>query len=211
MNFEFNFTLDQFKACVPNNPEPNYWFNAFYDYLPMFYITTTSRVAGFIAQCQHESGDFNVLQENLNYSASGLMRTFGKYFPTQELANQYARKPQMIANKVYGGRLGNGPESSGDGWKFRGRGLIQLTGRANYTQCSKDLFQDISLANDPDLVRTPEYAVIASCWFWHKNQLNYYCDRGDIVGLSRRVNGGDNGLEDRIENWNRALGVLEGE
>jgi putative chitinase len=179
-------------------------------YLPKFGITTAARVAGFVAQGQHESADFTVLQENLNYSAKGLMGIFKKYFPDEAIANQYAKKPIMIANRVYGGRMGNGPEASGDGYKFRGRGILQLTGRANYTQCSRDLFGDDTLANDPDLVRTPEYAIITACWFWYKNQLNAICDTGDIVLLSKRINGGTIGLEDRIKHWNDALDVFEG-
>jgi putative chitinase len=138
------------------------------------------------------------------------MGIFKKYFPDEAIANQYAKKPIMIANRVYGGRMGNGPEASGDGYKFRGRGILQLTGRANYTQCSRDLFGDDTLANDPDLVRTPEYAIITACWFWYKNQLNAICDQGDIVLLSKRINGGTIGLEDRIKHWNDALDVFEG-
>jgi putative chitinase len=179
-------------------------------YLPKFGITTAARVAGFVAQGQHESADFTILQENLNYSAKGLRGVFGKYFPDDAIAAQYAKKPEMIANRVYGGRMGNGPEASGDGYKFRGRGVLQLTGRANYTQCSRDLFSDDTLVNDPDLVRTPEYAIITACWFWYKNQLNAICDTGDIVLLSKRINGGTIGLEDRIKHWNDALEVFEG-
>ncbi len=210
MSFEFDFTLDKVTHLLHKNKEPEYWFNAMNQYLPQFGITTAARVAGFIAQGQHESGDFTVLQENLNYSAQGLRRIFPKYFPDDAIAMQYQRKPEMIANRVYGGRMGNGPEASGDGFKFRGRGVLQLTGRANYTQCSRDLFGDDTLANDPDLVRTPEYAIITACWFWYKNKLNEICDKGDIVLLSKRINGGTIGLEDRIAHWNAALDVFEG-
>jgi putative chitinase len=210
MSFEFDFTLDKVAHLLHKNKEPEFWFNAMNEYLPKFGITTAARVAGFIAQGQHESADFTVLQENLNYSAKGLMGIFKKYFPDEAIANQYAKKPMMIANRVFGGRMGNGPEASGDGYKFRGRGILQLTGRANYTQCSRDLFGDDTLANDPDLVRTPEYAIITACWFWYKNQLNAICDQGDIVLLSKRINGGTIGLEDRIKHWNDALDVFEG-
>lgn len=209
MSFEFEFTLDKVAHLLHKNKEPEYWYNAMSQYLPQFGITTPARVAGFIAQGQHESLDFTVLQENLNYSAKGLRGVFPKYFPTDELAMQYQRKPEMIANRVYGGRMGNGPEATGDGFRFRGRGVLQLTGRSNYTQCSQDLFQDDTLVNDPDLVRTPEYAIITACWFWHKNQLNQICDKGDIVLLSKRINGGTIGLEDRIKHWNDALDVFE--
>ncbi len=210
MSFEFDFTLDKVTHLLHKNKEPEYWFNAMNQYLPQFGITTAARVAGFIAQGQHESADFTILQENLNYSAKGLRGVFPKYFPDDAIANQYAKKPEMIANRVYGGRMGNGPEASGDGFKFRGRGVLQLTGRANYTQCSHDLFGDDTLANDPDLVRTPEYAIITACWFWYKNKLNEICDKGDIVLLSKRINGGTIGLEDRIKHWNDALDVFEG-
>ncbi len=210
MSFEFDFTLDKVTHLLHKNKEPEYWFNAMNQYLPQFGITTAARVAGFIAQGQHESADFTILQENLNYSAKGLRGVFPKYFPDDAIANQYAKKPEMIANRVYGGRMGNGPEASGDGFKFRGRGVLQLTGRANYTQCSRDLFGDDTLANDPDLVRTPEYAIITACWFWYKNKLNEICDKGDIVLLSKRINGGTIGLEDRIKHWNDALDVFEG-
>lgn len=210
MSFEFDFTQDKLAHLIHKNKEPGFWYNAMCEYLPKFEITTAARVAGFVAQCQHESLDFTILQENLNYGAKGLRGLFGKYFPTDELAKQYERKPEMIANRIYANRMANGPESSGDGWKFRGRGILQITGRANYTQCSRDLFQDDTLANDPDLVRTPEYAVITACWFWHKNQLNQICDRGDIVLLSKKINGGTIGLEDRIAHWNAALDVFEG-
>lgn len=210
MSFEFDFTLDKVTHLLHKNKEPEYWFNAMNQYLPQFGITTAARVAGFIAQGQHESADFTILQENLNYSAPGLRRIFPKYFPDDATAMQYQRKPEMIANRVYGGRMGNGPEASGDGFKFRGRGVLQLTGRANYTQCSRDLFGDDTLADDPDLVRTPEYAIITACWFWYKNKLNEICDKGDIVLLSKRINGGTIGLEDRIKHWNDALDVFEG-
>jgi putative chitinase len=210
MSFEFDFTLDKVTHLLHKNREPEFWYNAMNEYLPKFGITTAARVAGFVAQGQHESADFTILQENLNYSAKGLRGIFGKYFPDDTIANQYAKKPEMIANRVYGGRMGNGPEASGDGYKFRGRGILQLTGRANYTQCSRDLFGDDTLANDPDLVRTPEYAIITACWFWYKNKLNEICDKGDIVLLSKRINGGTIGLEDRIKHWNDALDVFEG-
>ena len=210
MSFEFDFTLDKVSHLLHKNKEPEFWYNAMNEYLPKFGITTAARVAGFVAQGQHESGDFTMLQENLNYSAKGLMGTFKKYFPDEAIANQYAKKAEMIANRVYGGRMGNGPEASGDGYKFRGRGVLQLTGRANYTQCSRDLFSDDTLVNDPDLVRTPEYAIITACWFWYKNKLNEICDTGDIVLLSKRINGGTIGLEDRIKHWNDALDVFEG-
>jgi putative chitinase len=209
MSFEFDFTVEKLHSCVHNNKEIELWYNAMVEYLPKFDIITPARVAGFVAQCQHESADFTALQENLNYGAKGLMNIFKKYYPDEALAKSHERKPELIANRVYSSRMGNGPEASGDGWKYRGRGILQLTGRSNYTQCSRDLFGDDTLANDPDLLRTPEYAILSACWFWHKNGLNSICDKGDIVLLSKKINGGTIGLEDRIKHWNIALDQFE--
>ena len=211
MSFEFEFTPEKLAECIHKNKNPQMWYDAFAEHFPAFEITTPARVAGFIAQCQHESLDFTVLQENLNYGAKGLRGLFGKYFPTDALALQYERKPEMIANRIYASRMANGNEQSGDGWKFRGRGILQITGRANYTQCSRDLFGDNCLVEDPDLLRQPAYATLSACWFWHKNQLNHICDTGDIVLLSKKINGGTIGLEDRVAHWNAALDLFEGE
>ena len=209
--FQFDFTLDKLAKCINKNKNPHLWYDAFCEHFPAFDIVTPSRVAGFVAQCQHESLDFTILQENLNYGAKGLRGLFGKYFPNDELARQYERKPEMIANKIYGGRMGNGPEASGEGWKYRGRGIIQITGKNNYAQCSKDLFQDDTLVRDPDLLREPQWAVLSGCWFWHKNQLNQWCDQGDMNTLTKKINGGFIGLEDRIHHWNIALDLMEAE
>ena len=211
MSFEFDFTPAKLAECIHKNKNPQMWYDAFAEHFPAFEITTPARVAGFIAQCQHESLDFTVLQENLNYGAKGLRGLFGKYFPDDATALHYERKPEMIANRIYANRMSNGNEQSGDGWKFRGRGILQITGRANYTQCSRDLFGDDSLVEDPDLLRQPAYATLSACWFWHKNQLNHICDTGDIVLLSKRINGGTIGLEDRVAHWNAALDLFEGE
>jgi putative chitinase len=209
MSFEFEFTLAKFKTCIPRNKEPELWFNAFNHYLPSFNIVTPARVAGFIAQAAHESADFTVLQENLNYGAKGLVGLFHKYFADESTAKQYERQPERIANRIYSNRMGNGSEASGEGWKFRGRGILQLTGKSNYTQCSHDLFQDNTLVEQPDLLRTPEYATLSALWFWHKNQLNHICDTGDIVLLSKKINGGTIGMEDRVQHWNHCLDVFE--
>ena len=209
----FILTKEQLAQLLPGNPYLDHWHHALEQALPDYDINTPQRVAAFVAQCAHESGGFRALKENLNYKAVTLRKIFPKYFPNDAIANQYASLPnkqEAIANRVYGGRMGNGAEASGDGYKFRGRGVLQLTGRANYTQCSRDLFGDDTLANDPDLVRTPEYAIITACWFWYKNKLNEICDTGDIVLLSKRINGGTIGLEDRIKHWNDALEVFEG-
>lgn len=164
------------------------------------------RAAAFIAQIAHESGGFNAVVENLNYSAKGLMTTFKKYFPDEATAKAYERQPEKIANRVYANRMKNGPESSGDGWKFRGRGLIQLTGRDNYTRFSQGL--GISLDETVAYLETPEGAVSSAGWFWDNNSLNAFCDRDDFVGLTKRINGGTIGLEDRKHHYELALHAL---
>jgi putative chitinase len=209
MDFTFEFTAEMLAQCIKKNKNPQEWYEGLCNQLPQFAIVTPARVAGFISQCQHESADFTALVENLNYSAKGLAGTFRKYFPSEAEATPYARKPEKIANRVYANRMGNGNEASGDGFKFRGRGLVQLTGRANYTQCSKDLFGDDCLVQNPDLVCEPEYAVLSACWFWHKNRLNDICDKGDVVLLSKRINGGTLGLADRIHHWNECIELFE--
>jgi putative chitinase len=209
MEFTFDFTAEQLAKCISKNKNSQEWFDGLYEQLPKFGIVTPARVAGFISQCQHESADFTVLTENLNYGAKGLMSIFKKYYQDEALAKAHERKPQLIANRVYSGRMGNGAESSGDGWKYRGRGLVQLTGRSNYTQCSRDLFGDDCLVDDPDLLLNPEWAILSACWFWHKNKLNDICDRGDVVLLSKRINGGTIGLADRIHHWNKCLELFE--
>lgn len=164
------------------------------------------RLAGFLSQIAHESGGFNFVIENLNYSAKGLMTTFKKYFPTEDIAKQYERKPEKIANKVYANRMKNGSEESGDGYKFRGRGLIQLTGRDNYTKFSEAL--GISLDETVAYLETPNGAVVSAAWFWDNNKLNAYCDRDDFIGLTKRINGGTIGLEDRKHHYHIALEFL---
>jgi len=161
------------------------------------------RVAGFLAQIAHESGGFNFVKENLNYSAKGLMTTFKKYFPTEELAKQYERKPEKIANRVYANRMSNGSEESGDGYRFCGRGLIQLTGRANYTKFAEDL--GMSIEDTVAYLETPNGAVASAGWFWDNNKLNQYCDKDDFITLTKRINGGTIGLADRQHHYHLAL------
>lgn len=174
-----------------------------------FNINTPLRLAHFLAQCGHESGGFKVTQENLNYSAKGLMGIFKKYFPTQAIAESYQRQPQKIANKVYANRMDNGSEASGDGFKFRGRGYIQLTGRANYTAFGKAINEDI--ANNPDLV-SGKYALLSAAWFWSKNGLNTLADGGSsdsvVTSITKRVNGGTIGLADRIKHFKEYYHLL---
>ena len=167
-----------------------------------FGVNTPLRLAHFLAQCGHESGGFRLTQENLNYSAKGLMGTFKKYFPTQALADAYARQPQKIANKVYGGRMGNGLEATGEGFKFRGRGYIQLTGKQNYT--AFDLAVEDDILSNPDLVSS-KHALSSAAWFWKKNGLNLIADTGSstevVTKITKRVNGGTIGLADRIKHF----------
>ena len=165
-----------------------------------------ARLAGFLAQTAHESGGFNFIKENLNYSADGLQKIFRKYFPNAEIAQQYARQPQKIANRVYANRMGNGPEESGDGFMFCGRGLIQLTGRNNYTKLANDL--GISVEETAQYLETPNGAVSSAGWFWDNNNLNQYCDKGDFITLTKRINGGTIGLADRQHHFDEAMNYL---
>jgi putative chitinase len=201
-------TVEQFTEMFPKNKNPQAWTTALNEVLPTYKIDTPERIASFLAQCGHESAGFTVLQENLNYSADGLNKIFKKYFPTLDSAQPYARKPEMIANRVYGGRMGNGDEASGEGYKFRGRGPIQLTGKDNYAACSDFLFQDDTLIQNPDMLLDPEYALHSACWFWWKNDLNNYADSADLVTMTKRINGGTIGLEDRITHYNHAMEIF---
>jgi len=174
-----------------------------------FEINTPLRLAHFLAQCGHESGGFRLTKENLNYSAKGLNGTFKKYFPTLESAQPYERKPDKIANKVYGGRMGNGPEASGDGSKFCGRGYIQLTGKDNYTAFGKSINEDMSA--NPDKVAS-SYALLSAAWFFNKNGLHKMADGGAtdavVTSITKRVNGGTIGLPDRIKHFNEYYKLL---
>ena len=169
-----------------------------------FEINTPERQAAFIGQCAHESANFKTLQENLNYSAKGLNATWPSRFPTEEAAQPFHRQPEKIANKVYSGRMGNLEE--GDGWKFRGRGLIQLTGKDNYRLASDAL--GVDFVKDPDLVLTKEYAALTAAWFWDKSRLNAFADANDIEGMTKKINGGIIGLDDRKKHIAHALEVL---
>lgn len=169
-------------------------------------INTPKRVAAFLAQVAHESGGLVAVKENLNYSAKGLMTTFKKYFPTEVLAKQYERQPEKIANKVYANRMGNGDEASGDGSRFCGRGLIQLTGKHNYTRFASDL--GVSLEECVAYLETPAGAVSSAGWFFDQNNLLKICDEGDMKLLTKRINGGHIGLEDRIHHYELALEAL---
>ena len=167
-----------------------------------FEINTPERRAMFLAQCCHESGHFRAVSENLNYKAESLSKVFPKYFKDVD-PNDYAKQPEKIANRVYGNRMGNGDEHSGDGYRYRGRGFIQLTGKNNYDACGKDLDKD--LHNEPDYLITAEGAARSAAWFWHKNNLNHFADANDILGATKKINGGTIGLEERTELYEEAL------
>ena len=202
------FTEDTVRQLIPKVKNFDDWYSNLIDILPEYDIDTPKRVAAFMAQCGHESGGFTLMQENLNYSAKGLVGTFKKYFPTEAHAKPYERKPEMIANRVYANRMGNGDEASGEGWYFRGRGIIQITGKNNYTKCSQSLFESNVLVENPDLLLESEYAIHSACWFWSAARLNELADIGDMKTMTKRINGGYIGLEDRIHHYNHAIEIL---
>lgn len=200
-----SFKLDKLKGHIPDAVIAQ-----IPDTAAKFNITNPLRLAHFLAQCGHESGGFKAVQENLNYSSKGLMGIFKKYFPTVQLAEQYARKPQAIASRVYGGRMGNGAEPTGEGYKFRGRGYIQLTGKDNYSAFDKFVTDDI--LGNPDLVAT-KYPLMSAAWFFNKNGLWTICDtgadQGTVTAVTKRVNGGTIGLPDRIKHFNEYYNLLK--
>jgi putative chitinase len=198
------FKLDKLKGHVPDKV-----IEQIPDTAKKFNITTPLRLAHFLSQCGHESGGFRLVNENVNYSAAGLKGIFGKYFPGN-LSESYARQPQKIASRVYGGRMGNGVESTGDGYKFRGRGYIQLTGKDNYTRFGKFIGED-TVAN-PDLVAT-KYPLASAAFFFDSNKLWSICDKGSdnatVTAVTKRVNGGTIGLADRIKHFNEYYNLLK--
>jgi putative chitinase len=207
MSFTFDFKKEHLAAMIGKNPYLDYWYDALYQILPEYQINTPHRVAAFIAQCAHESGNFRFLQENLNYKAESLTKTFRKYFPTLESTQPYAKKPQMIANKVYANRMGNGDEASGDGFRYLGRGLIQLTGKNNYTFFAASVGIE-DMEECVEYLGTFEGAVQSACFFWETTKLNNEADAGDIKTMTRKINGGFIGLEDRIKHYEHALHVF---
>jgi putative chitinase len=199
-------TQQQLAACIGNNHYLDHWCEALNKILPDYDINTPQRVAAFIAQAAHESGGFTALHENLNYRPETLRKVFPRYFPDDATAAQYAHNPEMIANKVYANRMGNGPEASGDGFRYCGRGLIQLTGHDNYQAFADSISIDVTQV--PEYLQTFEGAVQSACWFWENNNLNQYADSGDILTMTKRINGGTIGLEDRTRHYQQALHVF---
>ena len=204
-----NLTLQQLKQLLPKNPYVEHWHHALEQLLPDYDINTPKRIAAFVAQCAHESGGFTAIKENLNYKAPTLRKLFSKYFPNDDLAAVYASKPnkqEAIANRIYASRMGNGDEASGDGYRYCGRGLIQLTGKSNYQNFADSL--EMRVEDVPEYLATFEGAAQSACWFWEANNLNRFADAGDIKGLTKAINGGYIGLEDRIKHYEHALHVL---
>ena len=183
------------------------WLKPLMDTFIKYNISTTQRQAAFIGQCAHESGNFKTLEENLHYKAESLMKVWPSRFTSDVVAQAYANNPEKIANKVYAGRMGNGTEESGDGWKYHGRGLIQLTGKENYDRCGKAI--SVDLINQPQLLVEPNYAAMSAGWFWNKAGLNDVADANDIETMTKRINGGLLGLDDRKAKIAKAKQILD--
>jgi putative chitinase len=201
-----DLTLHQLKQILPNNTNLADWHEALIAILPEYEINTAERIAAFLAQCVHESGGFSAIKENLNYKAASLQKVFPKYFPTSDLAEAYAHQPEKIANRVYANRMGNGSEASGDGYRYCGRGLIQLTGHDNYLSFADSI--ETPLEEMPEYLATFAGAVQSACWFWECNDLNSLADTGDIKAMTKRINGGYIGLEDRVKHYEHIKEVL---
>lgn len=201
-------TLEQLKKILPKNPYVDHWYNALSQLLPDYEINTPNRIASFLAQCAHESGEFMFLKENLNYRAETLTRIWPKYFPP-DVAKDYASRPnkqEAIANRAYANRMGNGDEASGDGFKYCGRGLIQLTGKTNYQWFAASL--QISSDEAAEYLQTFEGAAQSACWFWESNNLNTFADNEDFVTMTKRINGGTLGLDDRLAHYHKFKQIL---
>jgi putative chitinase len=202
-------TKDHIIHILHGNADAAAWADAALEILPKYDITTPNRIAGFFAQCGHESMNFTVLSENLNYRAETLEKLFSKYFSKAgRNAADYAKQPEKLANVIYANRMANGDTASGDGFKFRGRGIVQLTGRENYTNFGKSV--GMSPEQVIDYVQTKKGALESACWYWASRKINIACDEGDIVKMTKLVNGGTIGLEDRKKHYEEALKVLGG-
>ena len=202
-------TKQQVEDLLQGNPDIDEWYSAMSLLFSKYDINSPTRIAGFVAQCGHESQNFKTLEENLNYSADGLNKIFPKYFiKAGRDAQAYHRQPEKIANIVYADRMGNGNTSSGEGYKFRGRGVIQLTGKDNYSRFAKHVGK--SLDETIEYLKSKQGALESACWFWKTNGLNEIADSGDIVVMTKKINGGTIGLEDRKKHYEHALAVLGG-
>ena len=207
-DFTFDFTLDKCKESLQNNKYAEHWFEVLTKYLPNYKINTPERVACFIGQTMVESAKYTRVIENLNYRAETLMKEWPSHFPTLDIANKYAHRPQAIANRAYANRMGNGSEESEDGWKYCGRGLIQITGKDNYTKFADSI--NIYLDDAPELMTTFDGCVQSAGWFWTKNKLNELSDNMNVVEITNRVNGGSNGLNERQLYTDNAYTILQG-
>ena len=199
--------LEQLKKICPNNKQPEALLEVLNKVLPEYEINTKKRVAAFLAQCGHESAQFTALKENLNYSAEGLCKVWPKRFTSAAMAKPYNRNPEKIANKVYADRMGNGSEASGEGFKFRGRGCIQLTGKDNYSKFAKSIGK--TLDETVAYCETLEGAICSGAFFWQTNKLNQFCDSGDFTTLTKRINGGTIGLKDRQHHYDVAMSAID--
>ena len=199
-------TRDILSVLAPTNKNIDIWVEAMNTILPKYDIMSPRRLAAFLAQTAHESAGFTAVRENLNYSAQSLMKTWPSRFNATTAAT-YARQPEKIANKVYANRMGNGDEASGDGWRYRGRGLIQTTGKANYTKLAQYIKK--TLQETIEYCETVEGAVESACFYWVSNNLNAIADTGDMAALTRRINGGVIGLADRLDKYKKTLALLE--
>mgnify|MGYP006267069445 CR=1 FL=1 len=204
--FEFNFTVDKLAAILKGNPYVDHWHEALCKILPDYDINTVPRVAAFLAQTAHESGGYKALKENLNYRAETLMKVWPRYFPDLATANRYAHNQEAIANRAYAGRMGNGDEASGDGFRYCGRGLIQLTGKSNYQAFADSI--ETPVEQIPEFLGTFEGAIQSACWFWEANNLNQFADNGDLTTMTKRINGGTLGLADRQAHYQHAMQIL---
>ena len=212
MSFDFEFKKEHLAAMIPGNDRVDHWYAALVEILPKYGITTERRVAHFVSQCAHESNNFRTLEENLNYREETLLKIFGRYFgPGKRNAAEYAKNPEKIANYVYmdefrKSKMGN--TQPGDGWRFRGRGLKQLTGRDNYTRFGAS--GGLSAEKAAEYVATEKGAIESACWFWDANKLNSLADGDDVTAMTKRINGGDIGLADRQSRYKNAMEVLGG-
>lgn len=207
MAFDFDFRVEHVHSLLQGNPHSADWYKALCDELPKYQITTVPRVAMFMAQCGHESANFTALKENLNYQAHALSSIWPKRFPP-DVAAQYAHNQEAIANRAYCDRMGNGPEESGDGWKFHGRGLIQLTGRSLYEAFAREIGKDLD--ETVEYCETFDGAIESACFFWEHHGLNAISDAGDIVHATKVINGGTLGIKDRTARFQHAIQIFQG-
>ena len=206
-DFTFEFSQEKCTAILQNNPYSEHWHEALCKILPDYNISTPERVACFLGQTMVESAGYKALVENLNYRPETLCKIWPSHFQSEEIAQQYAYHPEQIANRAYAGRMGNGDEASGDGWKYCGRGLIQITGKDNYSRFAQSI--DTPVEEVPEYLGTFEGAVQSACWFWENNNLNQYADQGDVLTITKHVNGGTLGLEERQQHTHQALQIIQ--